>query len=171
MQGTRSSSATGNAPFCPAAELSTLNPVNSGLAISASFQSNFGPRRRASSMESKFDALPGMLPAQCFLVPAILGGKGRLQLRIDQVADDADSAGSIDDMDHRLLVIGRNFDRGVRFARGRAANEKRQGKSLALHLPGHVRHFVQRRRDESAQPDHIGFLFAGGLQDFFARAP
>ncbi len=110
-----------------------------------------------------------MLPAQFFLVLAVLFSEGRLQLGTDQVADYADGPRGIDHMDNRRLVMRGNFDRGVCFARGRAANEKRQGKSLALHLPGHMRHFVERRRNESAQPDHIDFLFAGRLQNFFAR--
>ena len=54
-------------------------------------------------------------------------------------------------------------------ARGRAANKQRHGKPLALHLLGDVRHFVERRRDKSAQSDDIDFQFTGRLQDFFAR--
>ena len=68
-----------------------------------------------------------------------------------------------------LLVMGRDFDGGVGLAGGRAADEKRDGKTLALHFAGDMRHLVQRRGDQAAEADHVHLLLAGGLQDFFAR--
>ena len=51
----------------------------------------------------------------------------------------------------------------------RAANQQRYCKALTLHLFGDVDHLIQRRRDQTRQPDNIRLLLYGGFQDLVAR--
>ncbi len=81
----------------------------------------------------------------------------------DQIADDWHGAARVEDVNHRLAVSGRNFHRSMSLAGRRTADEQWQFQSFALHLTGHVSHFIERRRDESAQADDVHVLFAGGL--------
>ncbi|CCJ90122.1 hypothetical protein BN132_2050 [Cronobacter turicensis 564] len=57
----------------------------------------------------------------------------------------------------------------MRFRGGRAADQQRQGKALALHLFRHVHHLIQRRRDKPGEPDDIGVHFTRCFQDFIRR--
>src|ERR1051326_8131857 len=42
-------------------------------------------------------------------------------------------------------------------------------KPLALHFASDVSHFIERRRDQAAEADQVGFLVAGGFENFFSR--
>ena len=64
---------------------------------------------------------------------------------------------------------GSDLHRRVHAAGGGAADQQRDGESLALHFLGHVDHFVERGRDEPAQADHVGVRVPRGLQNLLAR--
>ena len=68
-----------------------------------------------------------------------------------------------------LGISGRDLHRGVYSAGGRAADQERHGETLTLHFLRHVRHLIERRRDEPAQADHVGADFARRFQNFVAR--
>ena len=67
------------------------------------------------------------------------------------------------------LVVWLYADGGVHLARGRATNHQRDGESFTLHLGGHERHFLERRRDEPRETDDVDLLVAGDLQNLRAR--
>ncbi len=110
-----------------------------------------------------------MLGAYAVVFLADLRRECRLLLFAAQTADDRHGARGVQDVDHRLAVTRRNLHRRVRLARGGTADEQRQFQALAFHLARHVCHFVERRRDESAQADDVHVLLASGLQNFLAR--
>ena len=56
----------------------------------------------------------------------------------------------------------------MRTARRGSADEERQVEALALHLRGHVHHFVERRSDQSGQTNDIDPVGARFGEDFFA---
>src|SRR5262245_14018621 len=55
----------------------------------------------------------------------------------------------------------------MRLAGGGTTYKQWHLKALTLHFLGHMDHFVQRGRDQSAQSDQIRLLLLGCLQDFF----
>ena len=54
-------------------------------------------------------------------------------------------------------------------ARRGAADQQRAIEALALHLGGDEAHLVERRRDEARQPDDVGLLALGRLEDLRRR--
>ena len=62
----------------------------------------------------------------------------------------------------------RDFQRRMRFARGRADDEQRERKTLALHFLRDVNHLIERGRDESAQADDIDAELLRRGENFFA---
>ena len=72
-------------------------------------------------------------------------------------------------MDHRPLICRVDPERGVRLARRRAADQQRRLEAQPLHLPGDGHHFVERRRDQPRQADHVGTVVVRGLQDVLPR--
>ena len=109
-----------------------------------------------------------MLLPRCFLHAAVLGREAGAGLGVDQAGDHADSARGVQDVDHRLVVGGRDLDGRVRAAGRGAADQQREGEPLALHLASDVRHLVQRRRDQSAQADQVHVFLSRRLQDLLA---
>src|SRR2546427_9897681 len=51
----------------------------------------------------------------------------------------------------------------------RAADQERHRETFTGHLPRHVHHLVQRRRDQTAEADDIHMALAGGFEDLFTR--
>ena len=111
--------------------------------------------------------LKGNAPA--FLLLAVVLDQLLSEGRIEQLADHPGGAGSVEHVDGRVAVGRRDLHGGVLLAGGSAADQQGYGKALALHFPGHVHHFVQGRRDQTAEPDDIDFLFAGASEDLFGR--
>ena len=68
-------------------------------------------------------------------------------------------------MDRRAGCTRGDLHRRVLAARRRAADEQRRPEPAPLHLLRHEHHFVERRRDQAAQPDEVGLLVDRGLQD------
>ena len=68
-------------------------------------------------------------------------------------------------MDDRRPIGGRDLDGGVDGTRRRSADQERQGEARALHLPGHVDHFVEGRRDEAGKADHARSVLLRGRED------
>ena len=68
-----------------------------------------------------------------------------------------------------LLVVRRDLHGRMLPAGGRSADQQRQLHAAALHLGGHVRHFVQRRRDQAAQPDDVHLALDGRVEDLVGR--
>ena len=62
-----------------------------------------------------------------------------------------------------------DLHRRVGAAGGGAADHQRQLEALALHLGGDVAHLVERGRDQAGEPDDVGLLGPGGLQDLRRR--
>src|SRR5262245_42651605 len=79
----------------------------------------------------------------------------------DQAAYHGHGAAGVEDVNNGLMVAWSDFDGGVRLTGGGAANQQRYLESLAFHLFGDVRHFVQRRSDEAAQANEIHLEIAG----------
>ena len=68
-------------------------------------------------------------------------------------------------MDHGGGVIGRDLDRRMDLGRGRAADQQRHLKALALHFGGDDGHFLQAGRDQPRQTDDVGVLALGAFDD------
>ncbi len=50
-----------------------------------------------------------------------------------------------------------------------STNQQRNCKSFALHFFCNMNHFIQRRCNQSTQPDHINILTTGGFKNFLSR--
>ena len=83
----------------------------------------------------------------------------------EQVLHHAHRAGGIRHINHRAGIVRRDLHRGVRTRGGGAADQQRHREAVALHLLRHVRHFLQRGRDQARQADSVGVLAFRGLQD------
>ena len=110
-----------------------------------------------------------MHPAEPLVLDAMLLHEGRAVLIAEQARRDGDGAARVEHVHHGLAVEGGDLDRCVRAARRRAADEQRQLEALALHLARHVRHLVERWRDEPAQANEVGLLELRPLEDLLAR--
>ena len=107
--------------------------------------------------------------AQRFVFGPMLRHELWLALVAQKAGGHRHRAAGIQHMDHRLAVVRRNLDGRVRAAGGRSADEQRQLEALPLHLAGHMHHFVERRRDQAAEPDDVGLFCLGALENLFAR--
>ena len=106
-----------------------------------------------------------MIDAHLFVLITELGQKALSLIGADEALYHAHGARGILDPDRAVFVIGLDLDRGMR-ARGRGpADEQGHGKSLALHFLGHMRHFLQRWRDQPGEPDDIHVFRARGFED------
>ena len=79
---------------------------------------------------------------------------------------DADRTRRIFHMHCDATIVGLDFDRGMRKRSGRAADQKRNLETQALHFFRHMRHLFQRGRDQTGEADDVGFLVNRGLQNF-----
>ena len=86
-----------------------------------------------------------------------------------QRGDDRHRARRVLHPDDRAVVLLVDLDRGVRARRRGAADQQRDVEALALHLGGEVDHLVQRRRDQPGQPDDVGVVLLGGVEDLLRR--
>ena len=109
--------------------------------------------------------------AQRFVLGAMLRDELCLAVVAEQAGGDRHGAAGVEHVDHRLAVVRRNLDGGVRAAGGGSADEQRQLEVLALHLPGHVHHLVERRRDEAAEADEVGLLRLARARGSSRRRP
>ena len=116
----------------------------------------------------EFDRGGGVLFAEAFLVFAQFVDVSGFERGVQEATDGGGGAGGVDDVDDGLLVVGSDFDGGVGFAGGGAAEQERDGKAFALHFAGDVGHFVKRRGDQSAEADDVDVVLAGSLEDFLA---
>ena len=107
--------------------------------------------------------------AECLVLGAMLRHESRLALITQKAGRYRHGTAGIQDVDHRLAIVRRDLDGGVRPAGGRSTDEQRQLETLALHLARHMHHFVERRSDQTAQPDHVRLLRLGAFENFFAR--
>ena len=104
---------------------------------------------------------------QRFVFRFVLRHKLRAAIFAQQARGYRYGAAGIEHVHHRLAVMRCNLHGRMRAAGGGAANQQRQLQSLPLHLPRHVHHLVERRRNQSAQPDNVCPHFFGALQNFF----
>src|SRR5262249_56748016 len=79
----------------------------------------------------------------------ILAIEQRLLFRPRQAIHHADTARRVLDMDHGLVVAGSDLDRRVLGAGGGTADQERNLKSLALHLPGDMDHLIRSEEHTS----------------------
>src|SRR5580700_1174106 len=106
--------------------------------------------------------------AQCLVIGAMLLHKSRFTCIAQKAGGDGHCTTSVEDVDHRLTVVRRDFNGGVCSTRGCTANEQWQLKALTLHLPGHMHHLVERRSDQPTESDHVRLLRLGAFEDLFA---
>ena len=90
----------------------------------------------------------------------------RARRRREQGGDDADGAARIVDIDGLAARVMRvNLDGGMDAARRRAADQQRHVEARTFHLARHEAHFVERRRDEAREADHVDLLADRRLDD------
>src|SRR5690606_16714542 len=76
----------------------------------------------------------------------------------------------VGDVNHRVVAVLRvDLHRGVGLGCGCTTDHQRQGKALALHFLGDMHHLVQRRSDQTGQPDDVALLGNRRLQDLLCR--
>ncbi len=71
--------------------------------------------------------------------------------------------------DRRAGIVRLDLDRRVRARGRRTPDEERHLEAQALHLLRHVRHLLERGRDEAGEPDHVRVLLRRGLEDLLRR--
>ena len=91
------------------------------------------------------------------LFRAVLCGEGRLQFRTDQVADHPHRPRRIQRRGPPARCSAARFSPTCAPCSSSRRRSAAARKSLPLHLPGHMRHFVQRRRDQAAQTYDVHF--------------
>ena len=72
-------------------------------------------------------------------------------------------------MHYRSGVSRRNLHRRMRRTGGGSSDQEGHLHPLSFHLGSHGHHFIQRRRDQSAQPDHIHPMRFSFRQNLLAR--
>ena len=106
------------------------------------------------------------------VVGAQLGQVARRPLLRQQVAAHAHRAAGIGHVDHRADIVGRNFHRGVHPAAGRPTNQQRRlaltEVGVALHLGGHMLHFLKAGGDQARQANDVSAFLFGFGQDVLA---
>ena len=103
------------------------------------------------------------------LLFAILMVERLARLGLHQSAHHRHGARSIDDVNRFMLVGRRDLYRRVTLAGGGAADEQRNLQATPRHLAGDMGHFIQRRRDQTAETDNIGLLFNRRVDDLVRR--
>ena len=89
-------------------------------------------------------------------------------LGLEQVRDDRDDAGGVEDVQRRLAVGGRDLE-AVCWREVVAPDQEGQVERAPLHLVGHVHHSVQRRRDQPGEADDVAPFLDGGVEDAVGR--
>ena len=70
-------------------------------------------------------------------------------VRAQQFLNNTHTSGGVEDMDDAMIVLRRNFDSRVLFARRRSSNQKRNVHVQTLHFLGDVDHFIETRSDQA----------------------
>src|SRR4051794_32519433 len=94
--------------------------------------------------------------------------ESRLPVVAQQASGHRHGAAGIEYMDYGLAIMRRDLDRGVRPARGRAADQQRQFETETLHFTRYVDHLVERWRDQPAEADQVCLLGFGPFEDLLA---
>ena len=117
----------------------------------------------------------GLRPAGRMFLPHLrivvgdLLGIGLLRRLRQKVGSNAHSAAGIGDINHRVLIIRRDFHRRMHLGGCRPADQQRNVEFLPLHLGGHVAHLIQRRGDQARQADDVHLMLPGFLEDCLRR--
>ena len=90
----------------------------------------------------------GMLAAHVVVIRGDFSDERSRLLDGKEFGNHPDGARSVWHINDRCLIVGGNLDRGMRPARGRATDQERYGKALALHLGSDMRHFLERGGDQ-----------------------
>ena len=130
-----------------------------------------GGAARAGLGEGPQRALPPrrVLLAQRLLVLPHLRQELVAPAGVEQPRHHADGPRGVEDVRDARRVRGRDLHRGVLAAGGRPADQQRDPHAAALHLGGHRDHLVERGRDQPRQPDDVGALGVGRLEDPVGR--
>ena len=105
---------------------STRTPVNSGTAKSSSRQLDWSPPCASDLQRHNLLTRRGVRLADRFILGTMLRNEFRFAVLTQQACRHRHGAAGVEDVDDRLAVMRRDFDRRVRAARGRAADEQRQ---------------------------------------------
>ena len=95
---------------------------------------------------------------------------GRLQqcgtlLVVEKRRGDRHRSGSVFHPHHRPGTARRYLHRRVRARSSRAPDQQRDLQPLTFHLDGEVDHLVQGRGDQAGEPDDVGVVFFGRVDD------
>ena len=71
--------------------------------------------------------------------------------------------------DHRTVVFRSYLESHVQFAGSSTAHHDRDAQTRFLHLVSHMHHFIERRRNQSAQSDGIHLFLDSLLDNLFGR--
>ena len=137
--------------------------------MSSDFHSIGVLRARASAERDHRLLWRGVRLAHRRVIQPELRDEVGLVLLAQQAGGHRNGAAGVEHVDDRLAVVGGDLDGGMRAAGGCAADEQRQLELQALHLAGDVHHFVERGRDEAAEPDQVGLLGFGAFEDLLRR--
>ena len=114
--------------------------------------------------------LLALVPRAHFIVVGLyLRDEIGLEVGGEQVRCHTDTARGVLDPDHGACVIRRDLHRRVHARGGGAADEQRDGEARALHLFRHMRHFIERGRDEAGEADEVHLFILCGLDNLRGR--
>ena len=72
---------------------------------------------------------------------------------------------------HRTAIDGRNLQGDMQFTGRGTTNHNRYLQTSLLQFLGHVDHFLETRRNQTAQPDHIHVLLLSLADNLLGRPP
>jgi len=100
---------------------------------------------------------------------SIIGKKRFFQCFIQETAGDGDTPRWHRARAQLVFIFRRNANGGMHAGSGGATNHQRKIQVSLFHFAGYINHFIQRRRDQAAEPDNICFFSDGRFQNFVDR--
>ena len=152
--------------YAAANELGLLGGVGGKVGL-VLVGAGFGQRHHGRGL------LVGMLLAYALVIGVQFGNVGILALGAQQLGAHAHGTRGIGHIHHGAAVVGRNFHGRVNARASGPADQQgnlaRAEVFVALHLGGHVLHFLQRGGDQARQANDVGANFLGFVEDVLAR--
>ena len=126
-----------------------------------------GTRRREPDEFGLFVA--GALDADVVIFGRRRANEFVLQRVRNQCSRHTNGAAGIEHMDDRACISRRNPQRGMDARRRRPADKQRHRHAHPLHFGRHGDHFIERRRDQPRQANHVGAFVVRRFQDGHPR--